>query len=68
MNEWLTLVLILTQIVVTVCVPFITYYMRKLEKNTNSMREQLVEATARLGIAAGIKQEKERAEKEKGHL
>lgn len=43
------------------------YYMRKLEKNTNSIKDELVIATAQLNYAAGVIEGK-RVEKEQTQL
>lgn len=64
-EQILSILTFASQVIVGFGVPILTYYIRKLEKNTNSMREQLVEAAKRLGVETGVAQEKDRVKKEK---
>ena len=38
---------------ITLAVTVVEYYMRRLEKNTNSIKDELVAATLALGIKTG---------------
>jgi hypothetical protein len=47
------IVTIIAGFITTVSVPFIAYYIRRLEKNTNSMKDELVKSAEIIGKAAG---------------
>lgn len=48
-NTWVLLI-------VAVLTAVNTYYSRKTEKNTNSMKDQLVDAAGKVGHAEGLKE------------
>lgn len=62
--EQLQLVRDILTTVVTLSLPFIAYWIRRLEKNTNSIKDALVEVTGREkkaeGVLEGVQQEKDR--------
>ena len=52
-SEWITLVREIIPLASSLALPFIAYYIRKLEKNTNSIKDALVIASYNAGQAAG---------------
>lgn len=52
--EFIALLPLIVSSITAIIMGITGYYMRKLEKNTNSMKDALVVATAQLNYAAGV--------------
>jgi len=52
-QEIVQIITLITGLISTLAIPFVAYYIRRLEKNTNSIKDELVAVTKSAAIARG---------------
>lgn len=59
-SQWVAIVTVVTGAIVTLGMPLVLMWIRKLEKNTNAMREAMVNNAKKTGHQEGVEEQKDK--------